>query len=117
MRVHSAIGVTPFELLYGYKPRPPLSTHPLAITLAEDEDMWTRVRVEEFQYRNQLVRTAQLRTEQTYRHAKQAYDREVLSDDLSIKEWVLILSYQRNKLEPKHVDPFQVTVRGFFDTY
>ena len=117
MRVHRTVGVTPFELLYGVKPRLPLSIHPPAVTLSQDEDMWTRVRVEELQSKNQLVQAAQLRTEQCQRHAKEAYDREVQRDDLSTDDWVLILSYQRNKFEPKYLGPFKVIGRGSFDTY
>lgn len=43
--------------------------------------------------------------------------REVQLDDLSTNEWVLIFSYQRNKFEPKHLGPLQVTGRGALDTF
>lgn len=116
MRVHHTVGITPFELLYGVKPRLPLSIHSSAVTLAQEEDKWTRVRVEELQAKSELARAAQLRAEQCQRHAKEAFDQEVRRDDSSTNDLVLILSCQRTTYEQKYLGPFQVTARGSFDT-
>lgn len=105
MRVHRPVGVTPFELFYSVKPRLPLSFHPPSVTLSQDEHMWTLVRVEELQSKNELVHAAQLRTEQCQRHAKETYDREV-PEQLSTNDGVLILSCQRNDFELMYLGPF-----------
>ncbi|MEL7520270.1 MAG: RNase H-like domain-containing protein, partial [Cyanobacteria bacterium J06553_1] len=117
VRVHRVTKATPFELLYGVKPRLPLSIHRPNVFLGPDEDMRYRVRAEELERKGALLGASKLRTEAAQLVAKRSYDEEVKRDDLEVGDHVVSTSMQRNKLEPKHLGPFRVESKRLFDTY
>ena len=97
VRVHRVTKATSFELLYGVKPRLPLSIHRPSVILGPDEDMRYRVRAEELERKGALLGASKLRTEAAQLVAKRSYDEEVKRDDLEVGDHVVSIAMQYDK--------------------
>ena len=109
---NTSTGYTPYELLFGYKPRPLYSLKPVAeyVTSEYIRDLNERLKV--------TRETALRNIEAMKEKSKERYDNKIKNiADFQIGSKVMLRIPNPNNLEPKWEGPYEVTRIGFNGNY
>uniref|UniRef100_A0A6T6LNQ4 Integrase catalytic domain-containing protein n=1 Tax=Rhodosorus marinus TaxID=101924 RepID=A0A6T6LNQ4_9RHOD len=117
MRTSRITGMSPFEILYGVKPRiPGLAQAPILFDPVNEDDTM-RARVQQLEKLGRDREAVVLRTEAAKKQMARYYNWRVTTDPLKPGDYVLLTNETKTKGQYRHIGPFRVLERRLFDTY
>jgi len=117
MRTSRVTGMSPFEILYGVKPRVPGLTQAPMLFDPVDMDVSVQERVKELEQLGRTREAVKVATEAAKKQMARNYNWRVSADPLKPGDYVLLINETKTKGQYRHFGPFRVLEQRLFDTY